>query len=130
MTTPRTKLRVVLLFAALVGGCVTPVIPLPPPRVEGLGMTVKDAAKQQIVVNGQANSTYANAYVTVFNTRLGWGVVTRTDSKDGSFTTPEFTAADGDLLDMWVKWNDAEETTSTLKLQVDYTKGLIQLSPK
>lgn len=118
-----------LLGAALtLAACVTPVIPLPPPKVEDLSLAVSDPQNNLVVVSGKASSMYADAFVVLYNVRTNSGVVTKASSVDGRFSTPPLKALDGDPVDLWVKWSDSEEASTTLKLKVDYKNS--KLNPR
>jgi hypothetical protein len=109
-----------VLAALLAGACVTPQIPLPPPDIELMGVTVADPQREEIELSAPANDRTRGALVIVRNERTGDGVVT-TAAADGSFRTIPFAAAEGDRLNMFYK--RAEEYSDDACGVVRYAKG-------
>lgn len=117
----RSKSRAALAFALIAAGaCVTPQIPLPPPDISIMGVTVADPDREEIELSAPANDRTRGALVIVVNARTGDGVVT-TAGADGSFRTIPFVAAEGDRLGMFYK--RAEEYSDDACGVVRYAKG-------
>jgi hypothetical protein len=105
------KIRCLALVASLVAlifgvsGCVTPVIPLPPPRPEHMSLNVVDQQQSLITING-IDPNLHDVLIFFFNQRTGNGVITRT-SRTGEYASEPFEAIVGDRLDTWAtRWTD------------------------
>ncbi|MEJ7603796.1 MAG: hypothetical protein WKG01_38275 [Kofleriaceae bacterium] len=106
--------RLVLLIGlAVVGGCITPSIPIPPPdparmlfEVDGIGGPVSTA-----VFSYPANVNYQGALVFVFNRDRGIGVIQQAND-DGSVspTAPLAAAIDEQVV---VTFQRDDQTVST-----------------
>ena len=107
------------LLLVLVGGCVTPVIPLPPPDPTRLSITV-DAAKGEVVLVGKTDSPLADVLIYLFNVETGKGNITRA-SADGSFITDPLPVADGGMLELWAARDGDDSPSSVRCLVVSYT---------
>jgi hypothetical protein len=92
----------IALWLTMGAACVTPVIPLPPPNIREMGLTVTDPVNHLITVSGPTlDSSQPTAhYVFIVNESNGRGVITLSKD-DGSFTTDPFEARDGDTLRLW-----------------------------
>lgn len=87
----------VLLLAAVLGGCNTPSIPIPPPSPEAMEFEI-DVAVGEGTFSYPADSNYADAIVYVFNRDAGTGVID-TARADGSVgPTAPFPTEDGDEI--------------------------------
>jgi hypothetical protein len=86
-----------LVVGAVVGGCVTPSIPIPPPEPERMTFTIDtQAGAASFAYAPEPN--YADAVVYVFNRDRGQGVIT-TARPDGSVgPTAPFPATVGDQI--------------------------------
>ena len=73
---------IALVLGLLVGGCVTPSIPIPPPEPEQMSFAVDVASDSATFAYG-VEPNYADAVVYVFNRRTGTGIIT-TARGDGS----------------------------------------------
>lgn len=113
-----------LLVLGLVVGCVTPVIPLPPPDPKKMLLKDVDPKTETVTIEGLAGATFAGAYVFLLNRDTGLGVIHQAET-DGSFLVTGFKAKDGSVLDIWTKQAPNEETSDVISVIVDYTNGLI-----
>lgn len=121
------KLAAALVLVLLVAtACVTPQIPLPPPSIELMGVTVTDPDREVIELSSPANTQTHNALVIIFNESSGDGVVTKA-AADGSFHTIPFSAAEGDRLNIFYK--RAEEYSDDTCGVVRYAKGGLDACP-
>lgn len=101
------KIRCILLVALIFGisGCVTPVIPLPPPCPDCMSLNVVDQQQSLISISG-IDPALPDALIFVFNQRTGDGVITRT-SPMGEYASEPFEAIVGDRLDTWAtRWTE------------------------
>jgi len=92
--------RILLGAAALavIVGCNTPSVPIPPPSLESLGF--QNATPGLVVLQGQPNARHANARFFAINRSSGDGVIT-TAGGDGAFTTTPFAGGEGDTMQMY-----------------------------
>jgi hypothetical protein len=89
----------VLAVLAVVGlaGCFTPSVPIPPPEPEKMSFGV-DLTAGEAQFSYEANASYHDAVVYVFNRDKGEGVIT-TARTDGSVpSTPPFPAEEYDQI--------------------------------
>ncbi len=101
---------VVAALVALVGSCVTPSIPIPPPDPEKMVFGV-DTTGGTSTFRYPPEQNYADAIVYVFNRTVGEGVIT-TAHGDGSVAeTPAFPAHYGDEVN--VTFEAAAQVAST-----------------
>jgi len=87
-----------LALLALLGGCNTPSIPLPPPVLGALGFQQAPMAGM-VVMQGQPEVSHASSRFFIFNMSRGDGVIT-TAREDGSFTTSPFAGSEGDTVEI------------------------------
>jgi hypothetical protein len=111
-----------LLFVVVVGGCVTPVIPLPPPNPSLMSLTA-DTNKGEIVISGKASDPHSDALYYFYNLRTGYGTIALAQP-DGSFTTQPLEAKDGDKLDLWTSRFGEDEPSSVVRVIVRYSGSL------
>jgi len=86
-----------IALAVVLGGCITPSIPIPPPDADLMDFAVDlGAGTATFAYEGDAN--YADAIVYVYNRDTGTGVITTADG-DGRVTpTDPFPATVGDEI--------------------------------
>ncbi len=89
----RARLFALVLLVALVGGCYSPTIPLPPPDEPELSQLSPEG---MVTVRGGATRY---ALVSVFNQRSGEGVITTAGQNGGYEAT--LAAKAGDSLAIW-----------------------------
>jgi hypothetical protein len=80
-------------------GCVTPVIPLPPPVYE----LEIDSTTQSVVMKNRdpkGDGRYANALIYFYNVRSGEGVIAQADSS-GKYRTAPVQFSDLDRFELW-----------------------------
>ncbi len=88
---------VVIILALVIGGCVTPSIPIPPPSPERMEFVV-DTTAGSARFSYPASEIYADSTVYVFNRDRGVGVIT-TSLPDGRVPMSEpFAAQLGDQV--------------------------------
>lgn len=114
-------------LSLLCGGCVTPVIPLPPPETDNMMLADQscDATNKTIKFQGNDKFTSPFMYVFVWNTHKDRqkGVVLYSNGKGGFAPVKDFSAVDGDEIWIWTKAALHEENKSdTLAVTVDCTK--------
>ncbi|MCB9557575.1 MAG: hypothetical protein H6707_15815 [Deltaproteobacteria bacterium] len=107
-------------FAALVG-CNTPQIPLPPPLIDAIRLSVVDATQHLVVIEGKADTVTGRAIVRVRNQSTGFGVFAPANS-DGSFVTGPLVAADGARL--LIDYELDAEPSEVLCVVANYTSEL------
>lgn len=107
--------------ALLVGGCVTPSIPIPPPEPQRMTFTIDAQAGAASFTYGP-ESNYAEAVVYIFNRDRGQGIIT-TARPDGSVgPTDPFPATVGDQIA--VTFETAESIAGTcVRINSDGTAG-------
>ncbi len=99
-----TRLGIALAFA-LVTGCVTPSIPIPPPDSDKMTFAF-DPTAGTATFSYTASANFGGATVYVFDRAQGKGVID-TARDDGSVgPTPPFTAAAGDPVDITFQQGD------------------------
>ena len=94
--------RILLAAAALavIVGCNTPSVPIPPPALESLAFQNAAGPPGMVVLQGQPNPRHARARFFAINRNNGDGVIT-TAADDGAFTTTPFAATEGDIMQMF-----------------------------
>jgi len=117
-------LLLLAVFMVFLGGCNTPVIPIPPPPIETLQLEIVDPGKNEISINGRANSNLIGMLVFLYNQRTGDGVI-NTAEADGSFVTDPLPVQDRDRLDLWAAI-EAEDPSDSLCLEVDLSQGALR----
>jgi len=105
-------------------GCVTPVIPLPPPDPANLALTPNscDASAGTIKFKGNDKVASAHSYVFIWNTATSVkkGIVRYSNDKGGFAEVTDFPASDGHELWIWTKAALHEENKSdTVAVTVD-----------
>lgn len=108
---------IVLTGLAVIAGCVTPSIPIPPPSPSAMSFAVTTNPDGQITAASltyPATDNYQGGVVYVFNRTLGVGII-QTVNADGSIgpTTP-VAASSGDALVVSVE--NGDQTVSTCVL--------------
>ena len=125
---PRHTMKIgVLLFglAMYAGGCVTPVIPLPPPDTDYMELALNscDATAKTIKFKGNAKFTANGNYVLIFNDNTYLGRIIQATADGGFPEVKDFPAEDGHKLQVWVKAALYEENKSdTVNVTVDCTR--------
>jgi hypothetical protein len=109
-------------LVAVIGGCVTPVIPLPPPQISRVSFELT-AAKDSVVFKGDPDPALRDAYVFVMNTRARTGEIVMGDPQNGSFKTRPIPAKDGDRFYLWASQGPYEPSGDVTCLVVDFTRG-------
>jgi hypothetical protein len=111
------------LLAAL-WNCVTPVIPLPPPR--SLKLELIDTSRKMITLSGQSAG---GSLVYILNQDTGGGVISQADEEDGTFTSPELRAEDKHRLLIWsARWTD-DAPSETTCMEVNYQNRTLNVCP-
>jgi len=110
-----------LCIAAFLHGCITPVVPLPPPEIRDVVFTITDPAKNLITFRSVTDSPlFANSYIFLFNHKTMKGAITLADN-NGHYTFEPMEARDGDQLDLWSARTAFEEPS-------DVTCGVLDLA--
>ncbi len=106
------RLSSFLVLAVLVGGCITPSIPIPPPDPELMDFMVTGGTTGTTAsFSYPADQNYINATVFILNRNTGLGIIdeARTDGSVGP--TPAFGATLGDQV--VVTFEATAQTVST-----------------
>jgi hypothetical protein len=112
-----------LLLGLLAQGCVTPVIPLPPPLTDSLELASCDTTNKTISFKAEPKFTAPGNYVFLFNNNLAKGIITQADGNGGFAEIKSFPAEDGHQILVWVKAAVHEENKSdTITVTVDCSK--------
>jgi hypothetical protein len=98
-----------------VAGCVTPVIPLPPPAPKKL---TQDLTTGEGSLEGVASEPGTLVYV--FNSSTGTGVIATADSQN-RFVTQKMAMADEDHLELWGSRFSEDSPSSIRCITVDST---------
>jgi hypothetical protein len=111
-----------LIAAVVLGGCVTPSIPIPPPEPQRMTFAVDvQAGAARFSYDPEPN--YADAVVYVFNRERGQGIIT-TARPDGSVgPTDPFPAAVGDSVAITFETADSIAGTC-VRINSDGTAGI------
>ncbi len=123
------KMRALLAFSVLLcWGCVTPVIPLPPPVTDNMYLVHCDASKKTISFGGNADVTSDGFYLFIWNTNqlANTGIIIQARGYGGFPVLKDFPAVDGDQLWVWAKSALHEENQSdtvAVNLDCGKTKG-------
>jgi hypothetical protein len=122
--------RILLGAAALavIVGCNTPSVPIPPPALESLGFQSAGGPPGMIVLQGQPNPRHANARFFAFNRSRGDGVIT-TAGGDGAFTTSPFAGSEGDNMQLYYDTpagDHSEEVCVQLQIGIPLISTLCQ----
>ena len=114
--------RLIIAIAAflLITGCVTPMIPLPPPDSRLMSLTIKDKSTGVATFKYEKDSRFNGAYFYVFNESTGKGVIQQSNP-DGSLESDPLTVKEGNYLSVWVKRASGEERSDIVNLVVDYS---------
>lgn len=114
------RIIITIAVALLVTGCVTPMIPLPPPDSRLMSLTIPDKSKGVVTFGYQKDSRFNAAYFYIFNESTGKGVIQQANA-DGSLTSDPFVVKEGHFLSIWVKRATGEERSDIVNLVVDYS---------
>lgn len=110
------------IVTMLVGGCVTPLIPLPPPEPARMSLTIQTGPYTQAYFNYDAHPSLAGAFFFVFNRSTGKGVIQQA-AMDGSLTTSQtIVVNDKDHISVWVKRAASEERSNIVRMIVDLSQ--------
>ncbi len=120
-----TRIPGFILLLAL-AGCVTPVIPLPPPSPERYEVALKD--EQHVTLAGRPGTEPPGALVFSFNQQNGLGLITRVEA-DGSFQTEPLRARDGHRLELWLARGTDEVTSDVVCADVVLAEGRLRKQP-
>lgn len=85
------------VLCALWLSCVTPSVPIPPPSPEQMVFEL-DAQEGTAVFQFDAEISYSNAIVYVFNRTAGEGIITTADDRGAVGPTPPLPAVVGDEM--------------------------------
>ncbi|MBP9088050.1 MAG: hypothetical protein KBG15_18155 [Kofleriaceae bacterium] len=91
------KRIVVIILALVIGGCVTPSIPIPPPSPERMTFSV-DSAAGVARFSYAPSEIYADSTVYVFNRDRGVGVITTSQADGRVLPSEPFAAQIGDQV--------------------------------
>lgn len=116
------RIIVAIAVAMLVTGCVTPMIPLPPPDSRFMSLTIADKSKGVATFNYKPDkpNPFNGAYFFIFNENTGNGVIKQAD-EDGTVSTGSFAVKEGQYLSIWVKRAVSDERSDIVNLVVDYS---------
>jgi len=112
-------------LAILLAGCVTPVIPLPPPLIEDLSFEVKqstDPGASVVEIKGAPNRNLSGAWVFIVNERGGKGVMTNAGG-DGAFAAEPLPAQDKDRILLWAAPSFYDATGDVACGILDFASG-------
>ncbi len=118
------KLLGLSLIVAALGGCVTPVIPLPPPDPTKMTFEVTGTAKDQVTITGAASAVHNGGYIYLINMSTGRGVITQT-GEDGSFKAEPIKAQDKDQLHMWAARGPDDPSSEVTCGLLDFASGRV-----
>jgi hypothetical protein len=115
-------LRVISILLLVVAGCVTPVIPLPPPQPSSYAVTVDTTHKDTITIsNRKGQELPALAVIFAFNLTTGVGVIQRVG--DNGLFEATLQAKDGHKLSFWSSRNTDEATSEMACAVLDLPAG-------
>ena len=102
--------RALAVRALVLGACITPSIPIPPPEPAAMTFTI-DATAGAATFSYAAEPNYSSATVYVFNRTAGTGIIAtaRTDGSVGP--TAPFPAALGDNVAVTFETDEVSVTT-------------------
>jgi hypothetical protein len=106
-----TMRRSLIAALLLLGGCVTPSIPLPPPDLQALSFSAGPTLGT-LELTGKPTSVHVGATFTAFDEQHRAGVLIGTNP-DGSFVTEPFAGAVGDQVELWFESNGQRSQLST-----------------
>jgi hypothetical protein len=111
------RLVTAILLGALVGGCVTPSIPIPPPDPAKMDfhLTVVDQASTAVMTYPPTQS-YCGGVAYIYNRDLGVGVIQDVNTDCSIGPTPAVAAALGNQLVFSVT-NDQQTVSSCIVLR-------------
>lgn len=112
-----------LLLGLLAQGCVTPVIPLPPPDTDYMELLSCDTTNKTVNFKADTKFTAPGNFVFLFNSNLAKGIITQADGFGGFAEIKGFPAENGHQILVWVKAAVHEENKSdTITVTVDCSK--------
>jgi len=116
-------LPALLLVLATMEGCVSPVIPIPPPDPADLSFTITGPSQNQIVLKGAPDPERRGQLVFVLNQRTSSGLIGLASESDGSFQLPPLEAQDKDRLNLWTSTGVDDPTSSIACGVLDFASG-------
>ena len=125
---PRHAMTISVLLIGLAiyaGGCVTPVIPLPPPDTDNMMLADNscDTTNKTIRFQGLPSVTQSGMYVFILNELSAKGTILLANGQGGFSEVKDFPAEDGQKLLIWVKATPYEENKSdTVAVTLDCGK--------
>ena len=123
--TSRLRIGLMATLLAVAGGlaCNTPSVPLPPPSLDMISFQPATTS-DSVILQGTAESRYANARFYVFNLTRNEGVITDA-AADGSFTTDPFAGASGDTVEIYYDPPGGGERSPSVCTTLQFGAGLI-----
>ncbi len=114
-----------LLAGVTVGGCVTPVIPLPPPDTDNMVLLSCDSAAGTISFKGDPGVTSGPAlFLYLLNLSTNSGIILQTDHAGGFPAVTSFPAADGAQMHVWTRNAPySQESSAPTSITVDCTRN-------
>jgi hypothetical protein len=115
------QLSILIIMAAVAGGCVSPVIPLPPPIYElKIDYTTQSVTAKNKKPEG--DSAYANKLVYFYNIMSGEGVITTADGS-GKYLTAPVKFNDLDRFEIWGARFADDSPSNIICVTMDKQKG-------
>ncbi|MCA9671120.1 MAG: hypothetical protein KC503_36230 [Myxococcales bacterium] len=114
------------VLAAVVGGCVTPQIPLPPPVIDKLGLEIVDDSRNLVRIVAEAGAVPDKSGVEVHILDPSTGCTEIADcrltfkAEGATFNSPAFIASDGARLD--IEYHATNGDSEPLCVIIDKTK--------
>lgn len=109
------KWIVAIIVALVIGGCVTPSIPIPPPSPERMEFAV-DSVAGFARFSYPPSAIYADSTVYVFNRDRGVGVITTSQPDGRVLPTEPFAAQLGDQVVVTVE-RDQQAVSTCIRLR-------------
>lgn len=119
--------RIIAIAVAimLVTGCVTPMIPLPPPDSKYMSLSIADETKgvaHFLYSPPVGDTSHSGAYFYVLNESTGKGIIQQADATGAVKASDPITVADGHRISVWAKRAVSEERSDIANLVVDYSR--------
>ena len=119
------KIVAIAVAVILVAGCVTPMIPLPPPSPTYMSLTIPDETKgvaQFLYSPSSTDTSHNGAYFFVFNEDTGKGIIQQADASGAIKSSDPIVVKDGHRISVWVQRAVSEERSDITNLVVDYSR--------
>ena len=113
------KFIIVITALLTLHGCVTPMIPLPPPLVDKMSLTVVDKSAGLVRFNYKPDDEYSGAFFYVFNRTTKNGIIQQAN-EDGSLTSQTFKVEQDQELSIWAQRSTDEVTSDDVNVRVDF----------